>query len=107
MKEKKKLVELQEETNLSENLSKSLSSCSYTKEAMDLVLTSLRVKHDELVYPEDKLSSEELLNYFTRPHGIYHREVKLDSVWYKQAFGPMLGTLKESNQVVPLIRTTI
>ena len=100
---KKEFVELKEETSLSQDMSKSISSCSYTKEAMDLVLTNLRVKHDSLSYPKDKLDSNELIDYFSKPYGIYHREVKLDNAWYKHAFGPMLGTLKESNQVVPLI----
>lgn len=107
MKKNKKPFELKEETNLGENLSKSISSCSYIKEAMDLILINIRIKHDELKDPEDKLTSDELIDYYTKPLGVYHREVKLDSFWYKQAFGPMLGTLKEDNRVVALIPNKI
>ena len=107
MEENKKPFELKEETNLDENLSKSISSCSYTKEAMDLILTNIRIKHDKLKDPENKLTSDELIDYYTKPQGVYHREVKLDSFWYKQAFGPMLGTLKEDNRVVALIPNKI
>lgn len=105
--QKKEFVKLKEETAIGDDLSKGISSCSYTKESIDLILTNMRVKHKKFSNPKDKLTSDGLVDYFTKPYGIYHREVKLDGIWYKQAFGPMLGTLKENNQVIPLIPNKI
>ena len=60
-----------------------------------------RVKHEEEArLPE---SFEEQLEYRLRPFGIMRRTVTLDKGWYKNAVGPMLGTLKADGSAVALI----
>ena len=45
----------------------------------------------------------ETLEYLMRPHGIMRRNVSLEKGWFKDAAGPMIGTLKESGDIVALI----
>ncbi len=45
----------------------------------------------------------ETLEYLMRPHGIMRRNVSLEKGWYRDAAGPMIGTLKEGGDIVALI----
>ena len=45
----------------------------------------------------------ETLEYLMRPHGIMRRNVTLEKGWFKDAAGPMIGTMKESGDIVALI----
>ena len=53
--------------------------------------------------PDNITTLDEQINYCLRPYGIMHREVKLDSKWYKRAFGPLIGKFKEGGRVVAFI----
>ena len=55
--------------------------------------------------PENMTDINEALEYLLRPHGIMRRNVALEKGWYKDASGPMLGTLKEDGSVIALIPT--
>lgn len=46
---------------------------------------------------------DEKLEYVLQPHGIMRRKVQLDENWYKQAIGPFLGMLKDSDGVITII----
>ena len=47
---------------------------------------------------------EELdLTAILRPYGIMYRDVELDEEWYKEAYGPMLGRIKETGAMVALL----
>jgi NHLM bacteriocin system ABC transporter ATP-binding protein len=50
--------------------------------------------------PEDENAAMEAL---LRPVGLQRRTVKLTGAWYKDAMGPMLGTLKEGGESVALL----
>ena len=60
-----------------------------------------KMKTDEL--PPQLKTAEEQLEYRLRPFGVMRRTVTLDRGWYKNAVGPMLGTLKEDGSAVALI----
>ena len=72
-----------------------------TKNAIDEVLKYYHYKTVEL--PDSVTKAEDQLDYCMRPHGIMRRNVKLTSGWYKDAYGPMLGFIKETGIPVALI----
>ena len=64
----------------------------------------LRVYHQKAApVPEDIKRPEERLTYALRPSGIMIREVELTDGWQHDAYGPMLGYLKESGNAVALM----
>ena len=72
-----------------------------TKNAIDEVLKYYHYKTVEL--PDSVTKADDQLDYCMRPHGIMRRNVKLTSGWYKDAYGPMLGFIKETGIPVALI----
>ena len=52
--------------------------------------------------PEDIADLEERIDYMCRPGGVMHRTVRLESGWYKDAFGAYLGKLHDG-EVVALL----
>lgn len=52
--------------------------------------------------PETVTDLTERIDYMCRPGGVMHRTVKLESGWYKDAFGAYLGKLK-NGEVVALL----
>ena len=52
--------------------------------------------------PEDITDLEERIDYMCRPGGVMHRTVRLESGWYKDAFGAYLGKLHDG-EVVALL----
>ena len=72
-----------------------------TKEALDDILKYYHCKSAEI--PESIQNVDEQMDYVLRPHGIMMRAVRLEEGWYKDAFGPMLGFLKESGTPVALL----
>ena len=72
-----------------------------TKNAIDEILKFYHVKSSEI--PEDVKDMNDQLEYLLRPCGIMRRRVKLEGEWYRDAFGAMLGTLKEDGRVIALI----
>ena len=71
------------------------------KAAIDEILKYYRFKPTEI--PEDIEDMDGQLEYCLRPHGIMRRTVKLIGKWYADAFGPMLGFLREDSQPVALL----
>jgi len=76
-----------------------------TKNAIDEILKYYHYKPAEL--PASVTSAEEQLDYCLRPHGVMRRNVKLAEGWYKDAYGPLLGLLKEDGIPVALLPDNI
>lgn len=70
-------------------------------DAIGEILKAYHIRPREV--PDSITDMNETLEYLMRPHGIMRRNVALDQGWYRDASGPMLGTLKESGDVVALI----
>ena len=71
------------------------------KEALDDILKYFR--HQAVTIPEDIRDADAQLEYVLRPAGLMTREVKLEENWQNDAYGPMLGYLKESGTTVALL----
>lgn len=71
--------------------------------AIDEILKYYHIRPKEVDIPSGISSMEEQIEFRLRPHGIMHRDVKLDSGFCKCAVGPMLGFLKETGDLVALI----
>ena len=76
-----------------------------TKDALDEILKYYHEKPVEI--PEDITDSVKQMEYAFRPSGLMIRDVVLNEEWYRQAYGPMLGYLKEDGLAVALIPGTI
>ena len=72
-----------------------------TKNAIDAILKFYHVPSREV--PEELEDMNEQLEYLMRPYGIVRRSVILESGWYKDAIGAMLGIRKDNGTVVALI----
>ena len=72
-----------------------------TKNAIDAILKFYHVPSREV--PEELEDMNEQLEYLMRPYGIMRRSVILESGWYKDAIGAMLGIRKDNGTVVALI----
>ena len=72
-----------------------------TKAAIDEILNYYRFRPTEI--PEDIEDLDEQLEFCLRPHGDMHSSVRLAGKWYADAFGPMLGFLKEDSRPVALL----
>ena len=53
--------------------------------------------------PETIQDMNEVLEYLLRPYGLMRRRVELEKGWYRDASGPMLGTLREDGSIVALL----
>ena len=62
-------------------------------DAIGEILKCYHIKPREV--PESMTDMNETLEFLLRPHGIMRRNVVLEKGWYKDASGPMIGTLKE------------
>lgn len=71
-----------------------------TRSAIDMILRCYHAKPREI--PERITDLEKQLEYACRPYGIMRREVTLESGWYKDAVGAMLGR-KTDGTVVAII----
>ena len=76
-----------------------------TKNAIDTILKYFHYKTAEI--PDSLKSAAEQLDYCLRPHGVMRRSVKLTPGWYKDAYGPILGFMKEDGTPVPLLPGTV
>ena len=72
-----------------------------TKNAIDDILKCYHFKTVEL--PRDVKTADEQLDYCLRPHGLMRRVVKLESGWFRDAYGPMLGYIKDEGIPVALL----
>ena len=75
-----------------------------TRNAIDVILRYYHADPREI--PEKITDLEKQLEYACRPYGIMRREVVLESGWYKDAVGAMLGK-KTDGSVVALIPNKI
>ena len=71
------------------------------KEAIDDILKYFHQKPVEI--PEDVTEVSEQLEYALRPAGLMVRDVELEENWYHDAYGPMLGCLKETGVTIALL----
>ena len=76
-----------------------------TREALDEVLKFYHYKPVEV--PENIKDPNEQLEYVLRPTGLMVREVELEGNWQNDAFGPMLGYMKETGMTVALMPGTV
>ena len=75
------------------------------REALGEILKFYHCKPVEI--PENFTNAGEQLESVLRPTGLMIREVELEDNWQNDAFGPMLGALKESGTTVALIPGTV
>lgn len=75
------------------------------KEAIDEVLKFYHQKPVDI--PEDIDNVADQLEYALSPSGLMVRDVELDEGWQNDAYGPMLGTLKETGTTVALVPGTL
>ena len=72
-----------------------------TADAIGEILKFYHVKSQEI--PDSIRDMNEVLEFLLRPYGIMRRNVRLDSGWYHDAAGAMLGTRSDDGSVVALI----
>ena len=72
-----------------------------TADAIGEILKFYHVKPQEV--PDNIRDMNEVLEFLLRPYGIMRRNVNLDSGWYHDAAGAMLGTRTDDGSVVALI----
>ena len=70
-------------------------------DAISKILVFYHIKPREV--PESITDMNDVLEFLMHPHGIMRRNVILEKGWYKDASGPMIGTLKEDGSIVALI----
>ena len=73
----------------------------YTKEAIDEILKYYHCKPADI--PDEITDVDEQLEYCLRPHGIMCRSIRLQQEWYRDAMGPMMAFLKDSDTPVALL----
>ena len=71
------------------------------KEAIDDILKYFHEKPAEI--PEEIRDVGKQLEYALRPSGIMVRDVELEENWHSDAYGPMLGFMKETGTAVALL----
>ena len=75
------------------------------REALDDILKYYHQKAPEI--PENIRNADEQLAFAIRPAGLMTREVELDGNWQSDAYGPMLGYMKDSRAMVALLPGTL
>ena len=75
------------------------------REALDSILKYYHHKPVEI--PESITDVYDQLEYVLRPTGLMTREVQLDEGWQNDAYGPMLGCMRESGKTVALLPGTV
>ena len=70
-------------------------------DAIGEILKAYHIKSREV--PDSITDMNDTLEYLMRPHGIMRRNVSLEKGWYRDASGPMIGTLKDGGDIVALI----
>ena len=74
-------------------------------EALDEILKYYHCK--PVAIPDHITDAGEQLEYVLRPTGLMIRDVELEDNWQNDAYGPMLGLLKESGLTVALMPGTV
>ena len=73
---------------------------NYEEYAISALLKAMRIEMPEIPETTGLIN---ILNVVSTSTGIMYREVNLPQKWYKDAAGPMIATLKDSNKTVFLI----
>ena len=76
-----------------------------TREALDDILKYYHYKAPEV--PDTIQDVDEQMEYILRPLGLMTREVELTEGWYRDAYGPMLGVIRETGTAVALMPGTL
>lgn len=84
-------------------LTYSLDSKKIAHSAIEEILKYYHFKISDDKLPDEVKTLDDQLEYYLRPHGILRRSVELDEGWYKDATGPMIGTLKEDDLAISLM----
>ena len=71
------------------------------RNAIGAVLAFYHIELPEL--PETVRELDEILNYLSREYNFMCRNVLLEKGWHGRAFGAMLGTLKDSGELVSIL----
>lgn len=71
------------------------------RNAMEAILKYYHIRPVEI--PDSIRDRDAQLEYLMRPSGIMRRTVHLDGAWYRDAYGAMLGSLKEDGTPVALL----
>ena len=72
-----------------------------TRQAIDDILKYFRQKPVDI--PEGITDLSGQLEYALRPAGLMIRDVELEDNWFSDAYGPMLGYMKDTNAAVALM----
>ena len=72
-----------------------------TKNAIDTILKYYHYKTSDV--PDSLKNADEQLDFCLRPHGIMRRNIRLTPGWYKDAYGPVLGFMKENGTPVAIL----
>ena len=75
------------------------------REALDSILKFYHHKPVEI--PESITDVYDQLEYVLRPTGLMTREVQLEEGWQNDAYGPLLGCMREGGKTVALLPGTI
>lgn len=71
------------------------------KESLEEILKHFHIKAVEI--PESIKEPDKQMEYVLRPTGLMTREVELEDNWQNDAYGPMLGVMKETGTTVALL----
>ena len=88
---------------MGKRLTEALDSMEIAESAIEEVLKFYHYKMNKEELPPQVNTVDEQLEYHMRPYGIMRRMIILEDKWYKDAVGPMLGTLKSDGSAVALI----
>lgn len=88
---------------MGQRLAEALDSDETADNAIDEILKFYHCKTGKDSVPAYLTETEDRIEYRMRPYGIMRRRVELDSGWYRNAAGAMLGTLKEDGSAVALL----
>lgn len=88
---------------MGQRLESALQSYEIAASAIGEILKAFHLKDKKIELPPQIKTVEEQINYRMGPFGIKSRKVILEKGWYRNAIGPMLGTLKEGGGAVALI----
>lgn len=84
-------------------LTDALDKNEAAQSAIEEILKYYHFKPKNSEIPPQLKTVDEQLEYRLRPFGIMRRTVVLEKGWYRDAVGPMLGTLKSDGSAVALI----
>ena len=88
---------------IGDRLSQALNENELADDAIDEILRYYHYSPKEKSDPSSYENIDQLLESRLRPFGIMRRTVELPGGWYKDAIGPMIGTLRDGGSLVALI----